>query len=177
MPGPVPRGAAFIAALTLLSACGGADAPPAPAPVTPDPAAPAAPDRAVRDLDPADGRALFVSKGCVLCHAVNGVGGRAAPALDAPTERALADPLDFAARMWRGAPAMIELQGLELGYTIWLEADELGDLAAFAANAEEQRKLSADAIPEPMRGSLLDERYWEAEDWSDFLESGQTDYE
>jgi len=27
----------------------------------------------------AKGRALFVTKGCVICHSVNGVGGRAAP--------------------------------------------------------------------------------------------------
>ena len=34
-------------------------------------------------IDSAKGRKLFVNKACVVCHSVNGVGGRVAPALDA----------------------------------------------------------------------------------------------
>ncbi len=30
-------------------------------------------------MNPARGKALFVSKGCVACHAINGVGGHDAP--------------------------------------------------------------------------------------------------
>jgi len=61
-----------------------------------------------------EGLKLFVGKGCVVCHAVNGVGGKAAPALDAETDSPYFDVFDFAARMWRGAPTMIVLQEMEL---------------------------------------------------------------
>jgi mono/diheme cytochrome c family protein len=123
------------------------------------------------------GRAVFVEKGCVMCHAVNGVGGKAAPALDAEVGGPEIDPLDFAARMWAGAPAMIELQSLELGYMVSVTGQDIANLAAFAANIDEQRKLTADQIPEGMRDSLLDERFWEMEDWDDFLRKGQEGYE
>ncbi|MBB5519638.1 c-type cytochrome [Amphiplicatus metriothermophilus] len=129
------------------------------------------------DLDAEKGRALFVTKGCVICHAVNGVGGKAAPVLDAQIGEQAVDPLDFAARIWWGAPAMIELQSVELGYTINLTGEEIAHLAAFAADAVEQKKLSADQIPEPMRDLLLDERFWEVEDWDEFLREGREGYE
>lgn len=120
-----------------------------------------------------NGRALFVDKGCVLCHSINGVGGKAATPLDAQTEFDTNDPVEFAARMWRGAPAMVELQSLELGYTIWLEAEDIVDLAALTADAAEQKKLTNGAIPEGMRDALLDQRFWEFEDWDGFLKEGQ----
>lgn len=126
--------------------------------------------------DAAAGRAIFVDKGCVMCHAVNGVGGKAAPALDAQTELDTVDVADFAARMWRGAAAMVELQSLELGYTIWLEGDEIVNLAAFAANVEEQKKLKLEDVPEGVRDTFLNERFWEIEDWDEFLEQGQEGY-
>ena len=126
-----------------------------------------------RNVDPARGRELFVEKGCVLCHATNGVGGKAAPPLDAEIGAPAADPLDFAARMWRGAPAMIELQSVELGYTIHLTADEIAHLAAFAADREAQRQLTPDGLPENIRSGLLDQRFWEMEDWSDYIGQGQ----
>lgn len=130
----------------------------------------------VRVADPDRGRTLFVDKGCVICHAVNGAGGKAAPPLDAPFGAPALDPLDFAARMWRGAPAMIELQSVELGYTIDLTADEIGDLAAFAADRQAQKSLTADSLPESVRAGLLDQRFWEMEDWEDFLRSGREGY-
>ncbi len=126
-----------------------------------------------RNIDPARGRDIFVEKGCVLCHSANGVGGKAAPALDAEVGAPPADPLDFAARMWRGAPAMIELQSVELGYTIYLTADEIAHLAAFAADREAQRQLTPDTLPENIRNGLLDQRFWEMEDWDDYLARGR----
>mgnify|MGYP001576818020 CR=1 FL=1 len=127
--------------------------------------------------DAAKGRAAFVEKGCVLCHSVNGVGGKAAPALDAPDDFVRPDPLEFAARMWRGAPAMVEFQSVELGYVIDLSADDIAQIATFAASREEQKLLKAEDIPASMRESILDERYWETEDWSDFMSNGQEGYE
>ncbi len=126
-----------------------------------------------RQIDSENGRALFVDKGCVICHAVNGVGGKAAPALDAEIGVAAVDPLEFAARMWRGAPAMIELQSVELGYSILLTADEIGDLAAFAADREQQKTLTINDLPETIKNGLLDEQFWEIEDWDGFLKTGR----
>ncbi len=126
--------------------------------------------------DAAIGRDLFVQKGCVLCHSINGVGGKAGPALDAADDFVKPDPLEFAARIWRGAPAMVEFQSLELGYVIDLSGEDIAHLAAFVASRAEQKKLLDSAIPEPMRNSLLDERYWETEDWSEFMANGQEGY-
>lgn len=125
------------------------------------------------DQDPVVGKALFIDKGCVICHSVNGVGGKAAPALDAEIGGGDVDALDFAARMWRGAPAMIELQSVELGYTIYLTADDIAHLAGFAANRDVQKTLTLDSLPETTRNGLLDERFWEMENWGEFLRSGQ----
>lgn len=120
-------------------------------------------------IDPARGRRLFVAKGCVICHAVAGVGGKAAPALDADPQVRSIDVLDFAARMWRGAPAMLDLQAVELGYQIELSADEIAHLAGFAADVDAQASFSSEEIPEPMRDWMLDRPYWEEEGWPDGL--------
>ena len=108
-------------------------------------------------VDSAKGRQLFVTKGCVYCHAVNGIGGKAAPALDATSNAGIVDATDFAARMWRGASTMIELQEMDLGYQIRLTGEELSHLAAFAADPAEQKKFNEDQVPELMREWYLDE--------------------
>lgn len=119
------------------------------------------------------GRQLFIEKGCVICHSVNGVGGKAAPPLDAQTQNDIPDPVGFAARMWRGAPAMIELQALEIGYSIWLDPQEMVDLATFNADIDQQKEITLEDVGPGLIESFLDERFWEAEDWTDFLEDGQ----
>jgi cytochrome c len=108
----------------------------------------------------AEGRRLFVNKGCVVCHSVNGVGGKAAPAQDT-AGAAYVDVFDFVARMWRGAPTMIVLQEMELGYQIDLSGDELAHLAAFAADPAEQARFSDSEIPEVIRDWMVDEVYQE----------------
>ena len=107
------------------------------------------------------GKQLFVGKGCVVCHAVNGVGGKAAPPLDAKRDSRNLDVLDFAARMWRGAPTMILLQEMELGYQIELSGEELAHLAAFASDAEVQSGFRESDIPEVIRDWMVDEVYRE----------------
>lgn len=100
-------------------------------------------------MDPERGRKLFASKGCVVCHSVNGVGGEDAPPLDATTMEARMNPFEFAARMWRGAEAMIYLQREELGEKIELTGQDLADIVAFTHNEREQKQFSeADAPPE-----------------------------
>jgi len=108
-----------------------------------------------------EGLKLFVGKGCVVCHAVNGVGGKAAPPLDAARDTGTIDVLDFAARMWRGAPTMIVLQEMELGYQIELTGEEIAHLAAFAADAGVQDGFRESDIPEVIRDWMVDEVYQE----------------
>jgi cytochrome c len=98
-------------------------------------------------MNPASGRKLFASKGCVVCHSINGVGGEDAPPLDAETMPTVMNPFDFAAKMWRGAGTMIALQEDELGEQIEFTGNELANIIAFVHNAEEQKKFSRADIP------------------------------
>jgi mono/diheme cytochrome c family protein len=107
--------------------------------------------------DPARGRALFVSKGCVACHAINEVGGTSAPPLDVESAPGEIDPLDFVARMWRGAEAMIFMQQQELGAQIDFTGRELADIIAFAHDPEEQRKFSEADMPPELRHRIRDQ--------------------
>ena len=115
--------------------------------------------------DSTRGRNLFVSKGCFICHAVGGVGGVAAPALDAPKDLEQLNVLNFVARMWWGGRAMLELQDLELGYEIQLDGSEIADLAAFAYSTEAQRGFSKEEIPELLQPLIIDEPYWMGGNW------------
>ncbi|MFQ5958245.1 MAG: c-type cytochrome, partial [Alphaproteobacteria bacterium] len=82
-------------------------------------------------MNPARGRKLFAAKGCVTCHSINGVGGEDATNLDAHSMQPYMNPFDFAARMWRGAAAMIALQEEAMGAQIEFTGDELADIIAF----------------------------------------------
>lgn len=120
-------------------------------------------------LEPERGRQLFVTKGCVLCHSVNGVGGVAAPSLDAPKDYKPIDVMNFVARMWSGAPAMTSLQAQELGYTITLDGTEIADLAAFSYDRKSQQVFTIENIPEDMRNKFIDELYWQNNSWDKYL--------
>jgi cytochrome c len=99
------------------------------------------------EMNAARGRTLFVSKGCVVCHSINGVGGTTGPNLDVQDSSPEIDAFEFAARMWRGAEVMLAFQKLELGYQILLSGRELADITAFAHDREEQQKLKETDIP------------------------------
>ncbi len=100
-------------------------------------------------MNPTRGRTLFVSKGCVACHAINGVGGHDATNLDAHTMEAMMNPFEFAAKMWTMAPAMIYAQEEALGEQILFTGDELADIVAFVHNDEAQHDFGeADLTPE-----------------------------
>ena len=100
------------------------------------------------------GRKLFAEKGCVVCHAINDVGGVDAPMLDAEFMDSPMNPFDFAARMWRGAGAMVELQRDELGDVIELDGEELAAIIAFVHDPEEQKKFSDADIPENIAAKM-----------------------
>ena len=103
---------------------------------------------AIPAFDPEKGRALFGSKGCVVCHSVNGVGGEDAPEFSAEVMEHPMNAFDFAANMWRGAPAMIMMQEDELGAQIELSGAELAAIIAFVHDEEEQKLFSKADIPD-----------------------------
>lgn len=157
LPAAAPRNAchAFLFA-TSLAAFAATTAVPAQAQ---DAAAPR--KLALPLVDAEEGLKLFVGKGCVVCHSVNGIGGKAAPALDADSGQPYFDVFDFVARMWRGAPTMILLQEMELGYQIDLSGEDLAHLAAFASDPAVQGRFSENDIPEVIRDWMVDEVYQE----------------
>jgi mono/diheme cytochrome c family protein len=118
-------------------------------------------DAAQMQVDAARGRTLFVSKGCVVCHAINEVGGTNAPPLDPEGTPGDVDGLDFVARMWRGAEAMIFMQQQELGAQIDFTGQELADIIAFVQDPKERRKFSEQALAQgdPQAGSDIVHRW------------------
>lgn len=114
---------------------------------------------AIPVIDSARGGRLFVTKGCVICHSVNRVGGKAGPALDAPEGKAIVDIFGFAARMWAGAFAMIELQGMELGYQLEIDGEELGHIAAFVYDKAAQRQFTQSDVPDLIKDMIIREPY------------------
>ena len=105
-------------------------------------------------MDAANGRKLFAAKGCVVCHSVNGIGGKDAAALDASTMPGMTNPFDFVAMMWRGAPAMIDMQRDELGEQIEFTGQELADIIAFLHYEQEQKKFSDADIPPKIKALM-----------------------
>lgn len=93
-------------------------------------------------MNPDRGKKLFVSKRCVACHAINGVGGHDAPAMDAHQMKGLMNPFDLAAKMWNHAPGMIAAQEGALGEQIYFTGDELADMIAFIHDDQSQHAFS-----------------------------------
>ena len=109
----------------------------------------------VPNFDAELGRELFASKGCVVCHSVNGVGGEDAQPFAAEYMDEVMNPFEFAARMWRGAPFMIELQEEELGAQIDLTGEELAAIIAFVHDSEEQARFSMDDVPHEIEDLMV----------------------
>ena len=105
-------------------------------------------------MNSANGRKLFASKGCVVCHAVNGVGGKDAAALDASTMPAVMNPFDFVAKMWQGAQMMITMQQQELKQQTSFTGQELADIIAFLHDPDEEKKFSAADIPPEIKSHM-----------------------
>ena len=102
------------------------------------------------------GRLLYVSKGCVGCHAVNGVGGTAALPLDAATMDPAGNPFEFFARMWLGMKPMIEMQEAKMGGQVELNAQELADIVAFIHDPAMQKTFSMAEVPDNIE-DLMDD--------------------
>lgn len=115
------------------------------------------------EADAMRGKTVFVQAGCVICHQANGVGGMAGPSLRAERWDVVDTPYDFAARMWAGAPQMIALQRLQLGYEINLSGQDLADVTAFAMSEEAQTTLEWDEVPEDIKALVLDVMYTQEE--------------
>jgi cytochrome c len=102
---------------------------------------------ALPPMDSHRGHLIFMNKGCVVCHKVNGVGREVGPDLDAAKMPSPMNAFEFAARMWKGAPAMVEMQKEELGDVIQLSGQELADLIAFVHDGEMQKTVTKEQIP------------------------------
>ena len=110
-------------------------------------------------IDAAKGQKLFVTEGCVICHSVNGVGGKAGPTLDAEDGNTTIDVFDFTARMWAGAFAMVELQSQELGYQFDLTGEEMAHIAGFVYDRKQQLLFKESDVPDLIRDMFLKTRY------------------
>ena len=102
----------------------------------------------VPTMDSKRGADAFMNRGCIVCHAVNGVGGEIGPSFDAVDMPKPMNAFEFAARMWRGAPAMAQMQEDLFGEIIEIDGQELADIVAFVHDDEAQAKISANDIPE-----------------------------
>lgn len=115
---------------------------------------PGQPDIVLPAMNPARGRVYFATRGCVICHKVNGIGGSLAPALDGNSNGDI-DVFDFVTRMWRGARSMVALQESLFSENIDLSPDELADIIAFVYDPAERRKFSEADIPQYIRDYMI----------------------
>lgn len=113
-------------------------------------------------MNPARGKKIFVDKGCVACHAINGVGGHDAPALDAHIMHRLMNPFDFAAKMWNHASAMIAAQEGALGEQVYFTGEELADMIAFVHSDAIQHGFSEKDLTAKARKMMAHEHGGEA---------------
>lgn len=108
----------------------------------------------VPTMNSARGADVFMNKGCIVCHAVNGVGGDIGPSFNAADMPQPMNAFEFAARMWRGAPAMVQMQEDLLGEMIALNGQELADIVAFVHDEDVQDEVSPNDIPEEYRSMI-----------------------
>lgn len=109
---------------------------------------------ALPPMDSHRGEEVFMNKGCVVCHSVNGVGGDVGPPLNAADMPRPMNAFEFAARMWKGAPAMVIMQQEELGDVIKLTGQDLADLVAFVHDESAQKGIKLNDVPKKWRAKL-----------------------
>ena len=109
--------------------------------------------------DPVAGARLFETKGCVHCHAIDGVGGQEGPDLariDRPRSF-----YDLAAAMWNHLPQMAKRIWASLAARPYFTPDEMSDVVAFLyprtqtpGDVERERRFLG-APGDPQRGRRL----------------------
>lgn len=101
-------------------------------------------------MNPERGRNIFVNRGCIACHSINGSGGDIGPALDPPADNRVMNPFSFAANMWNHAPGMIAAQEDTLGEQLQFTGEELADIIAFIhdSNVEDNSEKIETEDPE-----------------------------
>ncbi len=97
------------------------------------------------------GMRLFADKGCVACHAVNGVGGHDATAFDAHNMDPVTHPYALVAKMWAMAPYMIKAQQEALGEQIMFTGEEIADIIAFVHDDDQQHSFTEALITPRIR--------------------------
>ncbi len=102
-------------------------------------------------MSPMRGKKVFVKKGCVTCHAVNGIGGHDAPPMDDHAKMKYVNPFDFAAKMWNHAPGMLAAQEEAFGETVTFLGHELADIIAFVHDDETQHSFTEKDITPKIR--------------------------
>lgn len=102
-------------------------------------------------MDAERGKTLFAERGCVVCHAVNNVGGDIGPSIDASNMNIAREPFEFFARMWRGAEQMLHLQQADLGYQIDFSGQDMADIFAFVQSGEVQERFTEADLPNHIR--------------------------
>jgi mono/diheme cytochrome c family protein len=105
-----------------------------------------------------DGRAgqkLFAAKGCLMCHAVGGAGGKVGPPLDAMKKAN--SPVLVAAAMWNHGPEMAEVMKAQGATRPTFKERELVDVIAYVVQAaRETPGETAQVVPgTPSRGQAL----------------------
>lgn len=95
--------------------------------------------------DPGRGRAVFVEKGCIKCHAIKGEGGKVGPELARTSHPH--PPIELVGMMWNHSPTMSAMMGaLGIPRPVF-EENEMADLLAYL-NAV-QREAAKGPPPPP----------------------------
>jgi len=98
-------------------------------------------------FDAALGHKVFATKGCIVCHHMNGIGGTDGPDLSYGKYDTPVNAMEVASDLWEKADIMIPMQKSELGGQIILSPAELAGLVAFLGSPEEQAKFTKADIP------------------------------
>jgi len=105
--------------------------------------------------DPTLGERWFAEKGCVECHAVGGVGGTTAPALDSYA-RYIA-PIALAQGLWNHGPRMRQRQADQRGRALTFLGREIADIQAYIRERSSDRDADVTFLlpPNPTNGKRL----------------------
>jgi hypothetical protein len=80
--------------------------------------------------------------------------------LDATSIFRAIDVLGFVAQMWKHAPLMFELQAMEHGYLIEINADVFANLAGVVGDTKAQKGFSRGEIPELVQEWMINKAWW-----------------